>query len=334
MAGILSAIKLREAGIDDLAIYEKADRSAAPGARTPIPGIACDVPSHLYSYSFEPNPDWSHLFSPGDEIQAYFEHVAAKHGVDRAHPLRRGGDGHLEHRDGPLAPRTAEGHRGRADVVIAATGVLHHPRTPTSPASISFEGACFHSARWEPPWTSTGKRVGVVGTGSTAVQIVSAVVDRVAHLSLFQRTAQWILPMDNPPYPEEDRAGSAGARAPAPHPRRLRPDVRGRLRQRGGRRDSPQMAALEAACLENLESASPTPGCGSGCARLPRRLQAPGVSPDFYEAIQRPNAELVTERIERSSPPACAPPTACSTSSTCWCWPPGSGSTGSCARSR
>jgi cation diffusion facilitator CzcD-associated flavoprotein CzcO len=204
MAGILSAIKLREAGIGDIVVYEKADRLGGTWRENTYPGIACDVPSHLYSYSFALNPDWSRSFSDGAEIEAYFERVAEEHGVI---PLIRFGQEvtGCEWRDGRWHLSTAAGTEDEADVVIAATGVLHHPRYPDIDGLEDFAGACFHSARWDHDVTLDGARVGVIGTGSTAVQITGALVDRVAHLSLFQRTAQWIAPLENPAYDEETR---------------------------------------------------------------------------------------------------------------------------------
>ena len=144
------AIKLREAGYDDFTIYEKADRLGGTWRENTYPGLACDVPSHLYSYSFAPNPEWSHRFSPGAEIQAYFEGVAREHGVERAHPLRRRGRRAASSRDGRWQLETKSGHRDEVDVVIAATGVLHHPNaTRTSRASTTSRARCFHSARWD-----------------------------------------------------------------------------------------------------------------------------------------------------------------------------------------
>jgi cation diffusion facilitator CzcD-associated flavoprotein CzcO len=300
MAGILAAVKLREADIDDVVVYEKSDRVGGTWRENTYPGIACDVPSHLYSYSFEPNPDWSHLFSPGEEIQRYFERVASRHGVE---DICHFGDEvrSLEHRDGRWHLRTASGRTDSADVVIAATGVLHHPRMPDIEGLEDFAGAAFHSARWDHSVCLEGARVGVVGTGSSAVQITSAIVGRVAHLSLFQRTAQWVLQVENPPYSEEDLARF-----------RREPDLMRQLRHELGLRfvegfanavvdaDSPALAALEEACRANLEDnvADPhlrerlRPDHRAACKRLV-------VSPDFYQAIQRPNAELVTEPISR-----------------------------------
>src|SRR5580658_4989004 len=129
MAGILSAIKLKEAGLDDFTIYEKADRVGGTWRENTYPGLSCDVPSHLYSYSFALNPDWSHLYSPGDEIRAYFEGVARDHDI-----MGQVRFGHevvsCVFTDGRWHLTTAGGVHDEVDVVIAATGVLHHPRYP------------------------------------------------------------------------------------------------------------------------------------------------------------------------------------------------------------
>src|SRR4051812_48650877 len=179
MAGILAAIKLTEAGITDFTVYEKADRVGGTWRENTYPGLACDVPSHLYSYSFALTPDWSHRYSPGSEIQAYFERVANEYGVV---PKIRFGEEVVEctWSEGRWHLRTAQGTTDEVDVVIAATGVLHHPNIPDLPGLDSFEGVSFHSSRWDHSVAIDGQRVGVVGTGSTAVQMVSGLVDRVA----------------------------------------------------------------------------------------------------------------------------------------------------------
>ena len=129
MSGILSAIKLREAGFANFVICEKADRLGGTWRDNTYPGLSCDVPSHLYTYTFEPNPEWSHLFSPGAEIQRYFEGVARKHDVERY--MRFGCEiTHAEHRDGRWHLQASDGSQEVADIVIAATGVLHHPVLP------------------------------------------------------------------------------------------------------------------------------------------------------------------------------------------------------------
>ena len=204
MSGILSVIKLREAGYDDITVFEKADRMGGTWRENTYPGIACDVPSHLYSYSFAPNPTWSHVFSSGDEILAYFEGVARDHDVER---VIRFGDEVMscDYGDGRWTVRTASGHTDTFDVVIAATGVLHHPAYPDLAGLDSFGGAQFHSARWDHSVALEGRRVGVIGTGSTAVQITAALAPVVGHFTLFQRTAQWVLPQANPEYTPAER---------------------------------------------------------------------------------------------------------------------------------
>jgi cation diffusion facilitator CzcD-associated flavoprotein CzcO len=302
MAGILSAIKLREAGLTDLVVYEKADRLGGTWRENTYPGIACDVPSHLYSYSFALNPDWSQSFSPGDEILAYFDRVAEEHGV--LDVVRFGEEVvGCEWRDGRWRVETSAGTVDEADVVIAATGVLHHPRYPDIEGLEDFAGACFHSSRWDHDVPIDGRRVGVIGTGSTAIQITGALVDRVEHFCLFQRTAQWIMPLENPVYDEETRE------ALREDPDRLLGVHNSLSAAFEGfshavvEADSPAMAAIEQAVLDNLEGSVTDPELRerlrpdyrAGCKRLV-------LSGGFYEAIQHPNAELVTSAIERVEP--------------------------------
>jgi len=303
MSGLLSAIELERAGHRDVAIYEKADRLGGTWRENTYPGIACDVPSHFYSYSFAPNPDWSHRFAPGDEIQAYFEGVAKRFGVDGR--IRTGVEvTRCAFVDGRWQLALSDGSHDVADVVIAATGVLHHPRMPEIEGLGTFAGASFHSARWDPAVPLDGRRVGVLGTGSTAIQITSALVDRVAHFSLFQRTAQWVAPMENPAYTDAEKAefrrnpGTIEAMR-AEMARALTAGFANALVDA----DSPALAAIQAACLANLENnvTDPVlreklrPTYRAACKRLI-------ISPDFYAAIQRPNAALVTEGIERIEP--------------------------------
>jgi cation diffusion facilitator CzcD-associated flavoprotein CzcO len=207
MSGILSAVKLTEAGYTDFTIYEKADRVGGTWRENTYPAIACDVPSHLYSYSFVLTPEWSHRYSLGEEIQSYFERVAREHDVERS--IRFGEEVvSCEFRDRRWHLETASGHRDQADVVIAATGVLHQPNLPNIDGLDQFEGPAFHSSRWDHGVRLEESRLGVIGTGSSAVQIVSAVVPRVVKLTMFQfqRTAQWIMPQENPPYGDDVRS--------------------------------------------------------------------------------------------------------------------------------
>jgi len=303
MAGILATIKLHEAGHDDVVVYEKADRVGGTWRENTYPGIACDVPSHAYTYSFEPNPEWSHRFSPGDEIQAYFEGVAARRGVGDV--VRFGEEvTACEFVDGRWRLTTSSGRRDDADVVIAATGVLHHPNIPAFEGVATFRGAVFHSARWDHSVPLDGRRVGVIGTGSTAVQITSALVERVAHFCLFQRTPQWVIQVDNPEFSEEERAAF---RADPDRVRRLHDNLSRSFREAFAAAvidaDSPKMRAIEDECRRNLEQhvTDPVlreqlrPTYRAACKRLV-------ASPDFYEKIQHPNAELVTSAIVRIEP--------------------------------
>ena len=177
MAGVLAGIRLREAGYEDWVIYEKGDSVGGTWRENTYPGLSCDVPSHIYSYAFEPNPDWSHRFSPGAEIRAYFEGVARKYGVLPRIRFNAEVD-RLVFEQGRWQLTLKSGQRDEADVVIAATGVLHHPMIPDLAGLDSFQGACFHSARWDHSLPLDGKRIGVIGTGSTAIQITGALVPR------------------------------------------------------------------------------------------------------------------------------------------------------------
>lgn len=302
MAGILSAIKLREAGYADFIIYEKAETLGGTWRENTYPGLACDVPAHLYTYSFEPNPNWSHVFAPGPEIQAYFENVAKKYGV--VEKICFGEEvASCEFINGRWRIRTKSGRTDQADVVIAATGVLHHPNLPDIPGLATFRGACFHSAKWDHSVALDGKRVGVIGTGSTAIQITSALVDRVAKFKLFQRTAQWVLKLENPAYTDAERA--AFARDPEKI-KKIREELNSFFDTFSAAvidADSPEMRKIEADCLANLEQTVKDPklreqlrpNYRAACKRLI-------MAPDFYEAIQHPNAELVVSEIEAIEP--------------------------------
>ena len=302
MAGILTAIRLREFGYDNFVIYEKSDRVGGTWRENTYPGLACDVPAHLYTYSFEPNPDWSRTFAGGAEIFKYFEGVANKYKVMDSIRFNEGVP-HCKFENGQWKIRTSTGREDEADVVIAATGVLHHPRTADIPGLDSFAGACFHSARWDHTVELTGKRVGVVGTGSTAIQITTALVDKVAHFDLFQRTPQWVMPIDDRVYSDEERAmyrnESTAIEA-------LRTQIDGEFQRFANAvidADSPAMKEIEAACLANLEDTVADralreklrPTYRAGCKRLI-------FSSDFYERIQHPNAEVVTSGIECIEP--------------------------------
>ena len=192
MAGMLAAIKLREAGFDQLALYEKANNVGGTWRENTYPGLTCDVPSHHYTYTFERNPGWTRHLPPGVEVQGYFQHVFAKYGLAE---VTRFGEEVTEacFDNGRWHLRCRSGLEDEADIVIAATGVLHHPRLPAIDGIDSFRGALFHSARWDHAYSLADKRVAVIGTGATAVQLIPAIVDQVAQLDVFQRTAIWLM---------------------------------------------------------------------------------------------------------------------------------------------
>jgi len=298
MAGILAAVKLKEAGITNFAVYEKADRLGGTWRENTYPGLTCDVPSHLYCYSFALNPEWSHTYPPGEEIQQYFESVARRYGVI---PHIRFGDEVVScaFRNGRWQLTTNGGHGDEADVVIAATGVLHHPKYPDIKGLESFGGAVFHSARWDHAVPIDRQRVGIIGTGSTAVQIVSAIADRVSKLVLFQRTPQWIVPATNPAYTSDEKAAFRDDHDLIMHLRASASHLFDSFSDAVVDSDSPAMKMIEEVCRANLENNVHDPGLRerlrpdyrAGCKRLI-------VSGEFYQAIQKPTAELASEPID------------------------------------
>jgi cation diffusion facilitator CzcD-associated flavoprotein CzcO len=298
MSGILCGVRLQEEGVGSFTIYEKGDRAGGTWRENTYPGLCCDIPSHVYSYSFEPNPEWSHQFSPGPEILEYMERTADKYGVTDF--IRFGEEVVSCEFDGKMwHVRTKSGIHDEADIVLMATGVLHHPSYPDIDGIDDFGGEIFHSARWNHDFDWRGKRIGIVGTGSTAVQIVDATVDEVDHLCLFQRTAQWVMPQENPEFSEEQKKGFRG------NPELMR-TLSANLSELFGRTfanavidaDSEELKVIEEKCQANLDHnvhdpelrRRLTPDYRATCKRLV-------ISGDFYDAIQKPNAELVDAGI-------------------------------------
>jgi cation diffusion facilitator CzcD-associated flavoprotein CzcO len=195
MSGICMAAKLQDAGIDTFTIFEKAKDVGGTWRDNTYPGLTCDVPSRYYSYSFRANPNWSHVLPPGPEIQAYFQQVADERGI-RPH-IRFGADvTRAEYDDGEWRITTADGDE-TFDVLVTATGVLRVPRYPDIPGRETFAGPAFHSSRWDHSVSLPDKRIGLIGTGSTGVQITAELGGNVRQLKVFQRTAQWVCPMPN-----------------------------------------------------------------------------------------------------------------------------------------
>ncbi|MBV1880816.1 MAG: NAD(P)/FAD-dependent oxidoreductase [Pseudomonadales bacterium] len=297
MTGILMAIKFREAGITDVTILEKADKIGGTWRENRYPGVACDVPSHMYSYSFEPNPEWSRRFSPGSETQAYFEKVVRKYGVEDVIRFNEAVTD-ASYDQGRWSIKTSKKKNLEADFLISATGILHHPAKPEIKGLSSFKGSSFHTAEWEDGIDLTGKRVGIIGTGSTSVQMTCELSQTVGKLSIFQRTPQWVLPIVDRTYSEKTK-------------QRLRdyPFLGGLVGQ-GYKLSLEKLlsnavigakvphAVMTAACKYNLSTVKDpvlrkklTPDYKVGCKRII-------MSDSFYEAMQRPTVDLVTEGIE------------------------------------
>jgi cation diffusion facilitator CzcD-associated flavoprotein CzcO len=205
-AGLAMAVRLRDRGVTDFVVLERGDDVGGTWRDNTYPGAACDVPSHLYSLSFAPNPDWTRSFSAQPEIQAYLRRVADTCGV-RPH-LRPGHTVTGATWNEGEQRWTVETDRGdfSARIVVSAVGALSEPVAPDLPGLDTFGGTVFHSARWRHDHDLTGERVAVVGTGASAIQFVPQIAPDVAHLTLFQRTPPWVLPRHDRPIPRAERA--------------------------------------------------------------------------------------------------------------------------------
>lgn len=206
-AGLGMAIALQRAGIHDYLILEKAHDVGGVWRDNSYPGAACDVPSHLYSFSFEPNPNWSHVFARQGEIHQYLRHCAEKY---KLHPRIRFGAEVTEARfDEPRAlwqVTLRDGQTLFSQLLITATGQLSRPAYPRIPGIDSFQGRTFHSAQWDHDFALQGRRVAVVGTGASAIQFVPAIAPDVASLKVFQRSPAYILPRPDRPYAAWEKA--------------------------------------------------------------------------------------------------------------------------------
>ncbi len=198
-AGIGLAIRLRQAGIEDFVLIERADDVGGTWQANTYPGCQCDVPSHLYSFSFAPNPGWTRTYSRQPEIWDYLRDLTDRHGL-RPH-IRFGHELTAATWDEQRRHWLVETSRGAwtAQLVVDATGPLSHPQVPAIKGLRRFEGTMFHSADWDHDHDLTGERVAVIGTGASAIQFVPRIADRVARMHVFQRTAPWILPHTDRP---------------------------------------------------------------------------------------------------------------------------------------
>lgn len=210
-SGVGMGIALKKAGLDNFLMLEKAGRVGGTWRENTYPGCACDIRSHLYSYSFEPKTDWSREFASQPEILGYIEHCVDKYGL-RPH-IRFGAEITGAEYDDDAAVwtvstgdgGTGDGGTVRAHAVVAGLGPLHLPSIPELPGLERFEGKAFHSAEWDHDHDLTGRRVAVIGTGASAIQFVPQVAGQAGHLTVFQRTAPWIIPRPDRSFSESEK---------------------------------------------------------------------------------------------------------------------------------
>jgi len=302
VAGIATAATLQQAGFNDFTILEKGSDVGGVWHWNRYPGLTCDVPSQLYQFSFAPKPDWSGLFAPGPEIQGYLRDVVDSHGLGGR--LRLNSEVQSAVFTGSCWRVTAsDGTELEADFLISATGVLHHPFTPDIPGLDTFDGDVVHTARWDDGVITDGRRIAVIGTGSTGVQVVSALQPGAAQISHLVRSPQWVIwaPMG---LRQPTSLGKLLRKAPAFHRRlygvllrgsriltdiALRPTVQRRLAQSYAR------LCLRIQVRDRQLRDSLTPDYQPFCKRQV-------VSSSYYRAIRAKNAQLVTSAIERVTP--------------------------------
>jgi cation diffusion facilitator CzcD-associated flavoprotein CzcO len=300
-SGIGMAIRLLREGETDFVLLERAEDIGGTWRDNTYPGCRCDVPSHLYSFSFAPNPNWSSTFSPQPEILDYLRDVATRHGV--LPHVRFNTELESARWDEPEARWRLETSNGplSADVVIAAQGPLSDPSVPDLPGLDSFEGKTFHSAQWDHEHDLEGERVAVIGTGASAIQFVPRIQPKVGKLHVFQRTAPWVVPHPNrvmkafehrlynalPAAQLAMRGAIYWARETFVLQFRNK-----RLRKLGTRM---ALRQLERQVPDPELRAKLTPHYEIGCKRiLPTE--------EWYPALQQPNVELVTDAIAEVRP--------------------------------
>jgi cation diffusion facilitator CzcD-associated flavoprotein CzcO len=296
--GIGLAIMLERAGIDDYVIFDKADGLGGTWRVNTYPGAECDVPSHLYSYSFALNPEWSKTFAGQAEILRYLEECAESAGVTTHLRLGTAVESVSWSEDcARWFVSTTDGQQVWAQVVVSAVGMFNAPAYPDLPGLDRFGGSVMHSARWHHDVAIDGQRVAVIGTGASAIQIVPAIAPTVGHLDVFQRSPAWIMPRDDEPFTADQR------RRFAESPLDARRHRHGIYRFYEGNTvikvDDRRVAVFEKFARAHLENSVADPELRAkllpdypiGCKRIL-------LSSEFYPAIQRANVELVTDAID------------------------------------
>ncbi len=298
--GLCMAIKLKEAGYNSFTIFERASRVGGTWRDNSYPGAACDIPSHLYSYSFEPKSDWTRGFPEQKEILEYIEHCVRKYGLEPHIQFNSEIEScSFDEQTGLWTVRTKGGEIHKAHALVAGTGQLNRPAYPKIKGIDSFEGTQFHSARWNHEHRLRGRSVAVIGTGASAIQFIPPVAEQAKQLYVFQRTPPYILEKPDRAFMEFEK--SVFRKVPA---------VREFYRQRIYWSLETRFSALAQksflsdlvthAAIQHLENQVKlpelrkklTPDYPLGCKRIL-------ISNDFYPAMQRPNVELVTDSIDR-----------------------------------
>ncbi len=302
-AGLCMGIKLRQAGCENFVILEKANELGGTWRDNTYPGCACDVPSYLYSFSFEQNPRWTRMFAPWDEILEYLKHCATKYGI--ADKIRYGAEvteAAFDETTGHWTVTINGDETLEAQALVSGVGNLHQPKFPDLAGLDSFTGTAFHSSQWQHDHDLTGRRVAVIGTGASAIQFVPRVAEQAAQVDLYQRSAPWITSKPDRAIGPVER--SVHARFPAGQ-RAIRDLIFWGLEVRGsGFAGNPKlMKGLELQAERHLRKqitdpvlhAKLTPDYQIGCKRL---LQ----SNDYYPALARDNVEVITDSIARINP--------------------------------
>ncbi len=295
--GVGAAVMLRREGYENVTVFEKGERVGGVWQHNTYPGAACDIPSHLYEYSFAPNR-WSRRFSPGSEIRAYIEGVARRFGVfDRVRTGTEVTSARWDEGRGKWLLATSAGPH-EADILLTACGQLSVPSTPAISGLEDFEGPAFHTAEWRHDVDLAGKRVAVIGTGCSAIQVVPAIQPEVAQLDVYQRSPGWTFPKGDFEY--SPRARALFKRLPAL--RRLDRASVYAFQEFGAAAMTSKpwlLPILRAISRRQINSAiadpelrrKVTPSDEVGCKRIM-------LTDEWYPALAEPNVELVTERIE------------------------------------
>jgi cation diffusion facilitator CzcD-associated flavoprotein CzcO len=296
-AGLCAAIKLKESGREDFVVLERGGDVGGTWRDNTYPGAACDVPSHVYSFSFAPNPTWSRSFSPQQEIQAYLRRVARERDVLRHLRFNAEVTSATWVPDKQHWALTTTAGDLTATVLITGTGALSDPTTPDIPGLSSFQGATFHSASWDHSWSGKGRRVAVIGTGASAIQFVPFVQKDGEAVVLFQRTAPWVLPRMDRGITKAEQAvyrrfpGVQRAARTAIYWGRESHLIAFRY-HRGILKLAERMATkqLSRQVPDPVLRATLTPHFDLGCKRVL-------LSSTYYPALTQPNASVVTDPI-------------------------------------